>query len=85
MPAGADADDAQLPAEAIATVDPLPPEEGPFNSQLPIGHVPIAGQIAYSLDPEWINIANGWTATEKTFVEFKGRTAWAQRSEIPFT
>ena len=32
-------------------------EEGPFNSQLPIGHVPIAGQIAYSLDPDWITIA----------------------------
>ena len=58
--------------------------KGPFNSQLPLGHVPIAGQIAYALDPEWIDIANGWTATEKTYVEFKGRTAWAQRSQIPF-
>ena len=47
--------------------------------------MPIAGQIAYSLDPEWIDHrAAAWTATEKTYVEFKGRTAWAQRSEIPF-
>jgi hypothetical protein len=32
---------------------------GPFNPQLPIGHVPIAGSIAYSLDPDWITIAPG--------------------------
>jgi hypothetical protein len=70
--------------DVIATVDLLPREEGPFNSHLPIGHVPIAGQIAYSLDPEWIDLAHGWAATEKTYVDFKGRTAWAQRSQIPF-
>ena len=35
--------------------------------------------------PEWITLApGGWAATEKTYVEFKGRTAWAQRSQIPF-
>ena len=85
MPPGVDADDARSCAPTRSpTVDPLPREEGPFNSQLPIGHVPIAGQIAYSLDPEWINLASGWAATEKTYVEFKGRTAWAQRSQIPF-
>ena len=32
-------------------------KQGPFNSHLPIGHVPIAGHIVYSLDPEWITIA----------------------------
>jgi hypothetical protein len=74
----------QLRPEVIATVDPLPREQGPFNAQLPIGHVPIAGRIAYSLNPEWITIAHGWTATEKTYVEFSGRTAWAHRSQIPF-
>ena len=73
-----------IPADLIAAVDPLPREQGPFNSRLPIGHVPIAAHITYSLNPEWIEIANGWAATEKTFVEFKGRTAWAQRSNIPF-
>ncbi|HMC77759.1 MAG TPA: translocation/assembly module TamB domain-containing protein [Vicinamibacterales bacterium] len=84
MPAGAQPMTRELRPDAIATVDPLPREEGPFNSHLPVGHVPIAGQIKYSLDPDWITIARGWTATEKTYVEFKGRTAWAQRSEIPF-
>ena len=47
----------QLPADLIARVDPLPPEQGPFNRQLPLGHVPIAGRIKYALDPEWIEIA----------------------------
>jgi len=73
MPPGATPMTRRMDPDVIATVDPLPREEGPFNSQLPIGHVPIAGQIAYTLDPEWINIASGWTATEKTYVEFKGR------------
>ena len=84
MPPGGTPMTRRFDPDVIAKVDPLPREEGPFNSQLPVGHVPIAGQIAYTLDPEWITIANGWTATEKTYVEFKGRTAWAQRSEIPF-
>ncbi len=84
MPAGAAPMTKELPPGMIAKVDPLPREQGPFNSQLPIGHVPIAGRIAYSLDPEWITLAHGWAATEKTYVEFTGRTAWAQRSEIPF-
>jgi len=69
---------------SIARVDPLPPEVGPFNPHVYIGHVPIAGHITYALDPEWISIANGWAATDKTYVDFQGRTAWAQRSTIPF-
>jgi hypothetical protein len=84
MPPGLAPMTRKMQPEAIAQVDPLPREEGPFNAQLPLGHVPIAGQIAYTLDPEWINIARGWTATEKTYVEYQGRTAWAQRSQIPF-
>ena len=84
MPAGFTPMPRELNPDVIAKVDPLPPEQGPFNRNLEIGHVPIAGRITYALDPEWITIANGWTATEKTYVEFKGRTAWAQRSNIPF-
>jgi hypothetical protein len=84
MPAGLTPMTRQMQPDVIAKVDPLPREEGPFNSHLPLGYVPIAGRIAYALDPEWIQIANGWAATEKTYVEFTGRTAWAQRSQIPF-
>jgi hypothetical protein len=85
MPAGLQPMTRALHPERIATVDPLPPEYGPFNSHLPLGYVPIAGAIRYALNPEWITIApGGWAATEKTYVEFKGQTAWAQRSTIPF-
>ena len=34
----------------------LPPEAGPFNPHHPLGYVPIAGHIVYTLDPEWITI-----------------------------
>jgi hypothetical protein len=84
MPAGATPMTREMQPDVIAKVDPLPREEGPFNARLAVGHVPIAGDITYSLNPDWINIAAGWAATEKTYVEFKGRTAWAQRSQIPF-
>jgi len=84
MPAGFQPLARQIPVDLIAKVDPLPREAGPFNAHLPLGHVPIAGHIKYALNPEWITIDNGYAATEKTYVEFKGRTAWAQRSGIPF-
>src|SRR5262249_4543898 len=84
MPTGVSPMTREMNPDLIAKVDPLPPEQGPFNTHLEIGHVPIAGSIAYSLDPDRIEIASGWAATEKTFVEFKGRTAWGQRSNLPF-
>ena len=75
----------QAPADVIATVDPLPPEQGPFNPHFWIGYVPVAGTIGYRLDPDWITIGEAsWAATDKTYVEFSGRTAWLQRSHIPF-
>ena len=85
MPSGQQPMTRALRADQIATVDPLPPEFGPFNPQHPLGYVPIAGSIVYTLDPEWITLAPGsWAATHKTYVSFDGRTAWSQRSTIPF-
>ena len=74
----------QAAPDLIAKVDPLPPEQGPFNAHQSIGYVPIAGQISYSLDPDSIALPRGWAATERTYVEFTGRTGWGQRSHIPF-
>jgi hypothetical protein len=75
----------ELTADAIAKVESLPIEEGPFNSRLWVGYVPVAGRITYKLSPEWITIGSGsWAATEKTYVEFSGQTAWLQHSRIPF-
>ena len=73
----------QMPASA-AEAAALPPEAGPFNPRSPLGHVPIAGRIVYSLDPEWIALEKSWVATAKTYVEFRGRTAYGERSTIPF-
>jgi hypothetical protein len=69
---------------AIAKVDPLPPLVGPFNPNLSLGYLPVAGRISYSLDPDRIHVTDGWTATEETYVEFKGDTAWGQHSTMPF-
>jgi translocation-and-assembly-module (TAM) inner membrane subunit TamB-like protein len=74
----------ELDPAAVAERDALPKEAGPFNGRAPLGYVPIAGHIAYSLDPEWITLGKSWSATPGTFVEFEGITAYGERSKIPF-
>lgn len=57
------------------------PNPGP----LPPGtYVPFGGEIAYSYGPEWIDLEPSWAATRTTYVEFEGRTAYAEDSRIPF-
>ena len=46
---------------------------------------PVGGEITYTVDPEWIEIAPSWLATPQTAVRFDGRTAFGGRSRIPFT
>ena len=74
----------EIPAGRLAEEISHAPEAGPFNPHAPIGYVPVAGHIVYGIDPEWITLDEGWTATPKTFVEFSGRTAYTERSRIPF-
>jgi hypothetical protein len=83
-PAGFQQMTRDLPPQRLAEIVARPEEEGPFNPRAPLGYLQIAGRIAYELDPEWIVIRDGWTATSKTFVSFEGRTAFGERSEIPF-
>ncbi|HZB24698.1 MAG TPA: translocation/assembly module TamB domain-containing protein [Vicinamibacterales bacterium] len=82
-PRGVETMTRRMPASA-ADAAARPPEAGPFNARSPLGHVPIAGRIVYTLDPEWIALDNSWVATPKTYVEFRGRTAYGERSTIPF-
>lgn len=85
MPSGATPMTRAIDPGQIARVDPLPPLQGPFNSHLDIGHVPVAGRIDYKIEPGWVEVADGSSAsTEKTFVAFSGRTAWGQNSTMPF-
>jgi translocation and assembly module TamB len=74
----------ELDPGAVALRVALPPELGPFNPDQPLGYVPIAGRVEYRIDPAWITLAPGWAATEKTYVAFEGRTAYGERSRIPF-
>ncbi len=85
MPAGLEPLSRTATADQIAAADALPPEQGPFNSQHPVGYLPVAGVIGYSLDPDWITVASGsWAASQKTYVSFEGQTAWSDRSTMPF-
>lgn len=70
------------PPPPIPPVPPLGPQP-PFDSHQPLGYVPVAGQVTYSLTPEWITLSPSWAATADTYVAFDGRTAFGQRSEIP--
>jgi hypothetical protein len=49
-----------------------------------LGAVPIGGTLSYEYGPEWVDVAPSRIATETTFVEFQGRTAYGDRSIIPF-
>ncbi len=58
---------------------------GPFNADPRIlGEVPLGGELHFRLDPEWITLAPSTMATPRTFVAFEGKTAYGDRSEIPF-
>jgi hypothetical protein len=70
--------------EVLARQAALPEEAGPFNSRSPLGYLPIAGHVVYTLDPDWIVLDQSWVATPKTYVDFQGRTAYGERSRIPF-
>jgi hypothetical protein len=71
---------------ATVPVDPAPPSQRPdlFDRRLSLGYLPIAGRVEYSLDPEWIRLSRSWVASERTYVEFDGQTAFGERSRVPF-
>ena len=83
-PAGVTVMTRALNADAVAQEAALPGEAGPFNPRASLGYLPIGGHVAYALDPEWITIDASAVATAKTYVEFEGRTAYGERSRIPF-
>ena len=74
----------ELPADLVQLVANRPEAAGPFNPRLSLGHLPIGGHLAYSIDPEWIRLSRSWAATDTTYVEFEGQTAYGERSRLPF-
>ncbi len=58
------------------------PDAGGFHPGL--GHLPIAGQVTYRYDRDWVRFEGGRFSTPATDVTFDGRTAWGENSHIPF-
>ena len=50
----------------------------------PIGHLPVAGEVTYRYDRDWLEFSDGRFSTPATDVTFSGRTAWGDNSRIPF-
>jgi hypothetical protein len=74
----------RMPIERIEAVAARGKEYGPFSAHTPLQPVPLGGEITYSYGPEWVDIASARIATESTYVELQGRTAYGERSDIPF-
>lgn len=47
-------------------------------------HLPIAGQVTYRYDRDWVEFSDGRFSTPATDVTFSGRTGWGRDSHIPF-
>ncbi len=74
----------QLPVDSIEAQSQRGKPWGPFSNHLPSAPVPIGGELTYALGPEWVDIAPSRVATPETYIEFEGRTAYGERSNIPF-
>ena len=47
-------------------------------------HVPIGGELVYTVSPEWLEIAPSRVATPASAIDFQGRTAFGDQSRILF-
>jgi translocation and assembly module TamB len=74
----------QIPVDAIEAAAQRGTPWGPFSNHLPVAPVPIGGELTYAFGPEWIELAPSRVATPETYIEFEGRTAYGDRSNIPF-
>jgi hypothetical protein len=74
----------QLPVNEIERRYARPKMFGPFTAHLPSEPVPVGGDITYSYDSDWIDIGESRVATPDTYVEMSGRTAYGDRSRMPF-
>ena len=69
------------PAALIAEQDSARTGGRALQSASPLGYVPIAGRVAYRLDPEWITLGDGGGALGRDpedLRQFDGRTAYMQ-------
>ena len=83
-PGGVELMTRRMPIEQIRARAGRGEELGPFSPHTPQEPVPIGGTLTYSVGPEWVDIGPSRLATESTYVEFEGRTAYGDQSRIPF-
>ena len=83
-PAGAELMTRRMPLEQIAARGERGEPLGPFSPHTPREPVAIGGALTYAVSPEWVDIGPSRIATGSTYVEFEGRTAFGERSRIPF-
>jgi hypothetical protein len=69
---------------ATAQFAPLPASGEREREPVPVFASPIGGALKYAYGPEWIDLAPGWIATPGTYIELQGRTAFGERSNLPF-
>jgi hypothetical protein len=74
---------AEAPHEAAIHAEPLVagPEPSLAFSPRP---TPVSGRLTYRYDPEWVDVAPSYMATDRVYVEFEGRTAYGTGSRFPF-
>jgi hypothetical protein len=73
-----------MPVARIEQRYAQPKPFGPFSAHLPQAPVPIAGDITYSFDRDWVDVGPSRIATPETYVEMEGRTAYGEQSRMPF-
>ena len=83
-PAGTTLMTRNMPLDELKQRAPRNQKPGEFSPHLPKEPVPIGGTITYSLGPEFIEIGPSQIATPTTYVEIEGRTAYGERSQMPF-
>jgi hypothetical protein len=74
----------EMPLERIRAEAERPRPAGPFSPLTPFEPVPIGGDVVYAFGTDDIEIAPSRLATQSTFVEFDGRTAYGEDSRFPF-
>jgi hypothetical protein len=74
----------QIPVAEIEAEAQLGETWGPFSNHLPLAPIALGGEVNYAFGPEWVDVGPSRVATPETYVEFEGRTAYGDRSNLPF-
>jgi hypothetical protein len=74
----------QMPTARITAEAERGPLFGPFSNHTPLLPVPLGGSVSYTFTPGWLDLDRSAVATPDTYIEFEGRTAYGERSKLPF-